>query len=411
MKATAKNSKAKARQKRERVHRLRNHPFVVPVATFLTLFIITMLGFIFLGGSNIGPDDSHIVRLYVDGQRRILPSRAATVGDFLTRAQVNVGEHDIVEPARDAVITDNNFSVNVYRAHAVTVIDNNKATGQRTSVATYTAQQNPAAIATQAGIALTPEDKVVVASSDNVLQEGIISQKVVVDRATSIKLNLYGVNYDIRTQANTVGEMLKERNVKYDNTSVSPSPSSVLKPGDVVFVTQPGKKITTVEEPVPFSESVVSDPSIQMGQTKVVTVGVVGKKVVVYEVAADGTKNPLQEVIVVDPVNQVTAKGAKVVNNNVSGDKSSILGAAGVSASQYYAADFVISRESGWNLAARNSGGCLGLGQACPGGKLINACPNWSSDAVCQVRFFTGYSSRYGGWEGAYQFWQLHGWW
>lgn len=71
---------------------------------------------------------------------------------------------------------------------------------------------------------------------------------------------------------------------------------------------------------------------------------------------------------------------------------------------------FIYMKESGNNPNARNAGGCLGLGQACPGSKLLAVCPNL--DYACQDAFFTNYAlSRYGSWEGALAFWQGHHWW
>lgn len=71
---------------------------------------------------------------------------------------------------------------------------------------------------------------------------------------------------------------------------------------------------------------------------------------------------------------------------------------------------FIYMRESGNNPAARNAGGCLGLGQACPGSKLLAVCPDL--DYACEDAFFTAYANnRYGGWGGAYEFWNTHGWW
>lgn len=81
----------------------------------------------------------------------------------------------------------------------------------------------------------------------------------------------------------------------------------------------------------------------------------------------------------------------------------------------YYAA-YIYGNESGGHVVgncdtgARNGGGCLGIGQACPGSKLLAVCPNLDYD--CENSFFTGYAnSAYGGWAGAYAFWQGHGWW
>jgi hypothetical protein len=73
---------------------------------------------------------------------------------------------------------------------------------------------------------------------------------------------------------------------------------------------------------------------------------------------------------------------------------------------------FIYSHESGGRLTARNSGGCLGLGQACPGSKLVNACPNWETDYACQDAFFTNYMlNRYKTWENAKAFWLANRWW
>ncbi|HMS92486.1 MAG TPA: hypothetical protein PKC05_03255 [Candidatus Saccharibacteria bacterium] len=71
---------------------------------------------------------------------------------------------------------------------------------------------------------------------------------------------------------------------------------------------------------------------------------------------------------------------------------------------------FIYMKESGNNPQARNSAGCLGLGQACPGSKLLAVCP--TLDYACEDAFFTNYAlSRYGSWEGALAFWQSHHWW
>lgn len=71
---------------------------------------------------------------------------------------------------------------------------------------------------------------------------------------------------------------------------------------------------------------------------------------------------------------------------------------------------FIYNHESGNNPTRRNGSGCLGLGQACPGQKLLNVCP--SLDYACEDAFFTNYAlSRYGSWAGAYAFWVAHRYW
>lgn len=70
-------------------------------------------------------------------------------------------------------------------------------------------------------------------------------------------------------------------------------------------------------------------------------------------------------------------------------------------------AQYIYQHESGCNLNAVNSGGCRGIGQACPGSKL--PC---GADYACQNAYFTDYAnSRYGGWQQAYNFWVNNHWW
>lgn len=76
------------------------------------------------------------------------------------------------------------------------------------------------------------------------------------------------------------------------------------------------------------------------------------------------------------------------------------------------AMSFIFNKESTWNPGISNSRGCIGLGQSCPGGSgLARECPNWRTDIECQVRHFTSYANRYGGWAGAYSAWQAKHWW
>lgn len=71
---------------------------------------------------------------------------------------------------------------------------------------------------------------------------------------------------------------------------------------------------------------------------------------------------------------------------------------------------FIYNHESGNNPTRSNGSGCLGLGQACPGSKLLRVCP--TLDYACEDAFFTNYAiSRYGSWAGAYSFWTTHHWW
>ena len=70
---------------------------------------------------------------------------------------------------------------------------------------------------------------------------------------------------------------------------------------------------------------------------------------------------------------------------------------------------FIYMHESGNNPGSVNkSSGACGLGQALPCSKM----PCSLSDYACQDNFFTSYmKARYGTWENARAWWELHRWW
>lgn len=70
-------------------------------------------------------------------------------------------------------------------------------------------------------------------------------------------------------------------------------------------------------------------------------------------------------------------------------------------------ANYIFDQESCSDPGRLNSGGCRGLGQACPGSKL----PCGPNDIDCQVRFFNGHAAGKGGWLASYNFWLSNQWW
>ena len=79
---------------------------------------------------------------------------------------------------------------------------------------------------------------------------------------------------------------------------------------------------------------------------------------------------------------------------------------------QFPAFDNVITHESSWNPYATNpKSGAYGLGQALPPEKMAAYGPDWQVNPVTQIRWAYDYMiERYGGPDGAWAFWQSHGW-
>jgi resuscitation-promoting factor RpfB len=395
---------------------LHNHPLVVPVTTFLLLFFFTLAVSVSLNGNTVGASDSHVVRVSINGRQETIPTRAQTVNDLLQRMNVQITEKDLVEPALDTPINADNFSVNVYKARPVTILDN----GHKTTV--FSAEPTPRAVAESAGVTVYPEDKVEKSTAEatepsQALREGLAVEQIVIDRATPVNVNLYGNAITVRTQAKTVGEVLKDKNINLaEGDTLEPKIDTPVTTQTQIIIVRVGKQVASSEETIPSPIQTVPDSTMMIGTTAVKQHGVAGKKLVTYEVELQNgqevSRKVLQEVVTDQPTTTIILKGTKQPTITVTGDRATLMSQAGIPTSQHYAADYIISHESGWRLAAQNSGGCLGLGQACPGSKLVAACPSYASDAICQLRYFTGYANgRYGSWSAAYQFWLYNHWW
>ena len=389
---------------------LYKHAFSIGVFGILFSFTFLAGSFVVANGQTVGPDDSHIVSLYVDGQETAIPTRSQTVGELLDKTDVLLTEYDLVEPSKDTPIVGDNFSINVYKARPVTIVDEGKVTRS------FTPHQGAKLIAEKAGVTVYPEDKLALESGNSFVDEQIIGEKITIDRATPTTINLYGAGpVTYRTQADTVGALLAERGITPEQgATVSPAPQTVLTPNMAIFISKFGKQVITEDVAIPFDTQSTPDPNNPAGRVTVTSPGKPGVKKVTYELETRDGKEVgrvvLQEVEVTPPVTQQQTKGTKPVGT-VSGDKMEWMRAAGISEADFTAVDFVIGHESGWRPGALNPKGCAGLGQACPGSKLANACPNWQVDPVCQLKFFSGYAGRYGGWQGAYQAWLVKGWW
>ncbi len=396
-------------------HPLRSHPFALPVMTFVLLSFIAMTSFVVSNGKTVGASDTKLVNLSIDGKQQVIPTRAQTVQDFLERLNISVEEKDIVEPALDTEILDSNFSVTFHNARAVTIVDGDN------EITTVTAAPAPRDAAQAAGVMVYPEDKVeargAVIETEDVLRGDLVAETIVIDRATPAIINLYGSNIPVRTHVATVGDALKEKNIQtLPDDVITPSVDTPLTPQTQIFVTRFGRQIDAREETIAAPVETINDPNLTVGTTQIRQAGNAGRKVVTYEVELQNgieiARKPIQEIIAVEAVKQIVVKGTKQPTIIVAGDHAALMSAAGIPESQHGSASFIISRESGWRLNARNAGGCLGLGQACPGTKLTNACPNYANDADCQLRFFNGYAvGRYGSWNAAYNFWQVNHWW
>lgn len=258
--------------------------------------------------------EQHMITIYDQGVEQTIITRADTVGAALEQANVDIAAVDIVEPALDQALVAQHYNVNIYRARPVIVED-----GQA-RIRTVTAAQSPTKIASAAKVTLYPEDNTTLKRVDDVVGEGGAGLKLSIDRATPLSFVLYGKRLDeTRTQATTVGEMLKEKNVKLgpkDGTSVPLSTPIVA--GMSVEVWRNGIQTLTQEEDIPMPTEQIKDQDREVGFKEVRTTGKPGKKQVTYEINTQNgqeiSRKVIQEVETLAPVKQVEVVGAKMTN-------------------------------------------------------------------------------------------------
>jgi hypothetical protein len=233
----------------------------------------------------------------------------------------------------------------------------------------------------------------------------------------------------MRTHAKTVGDLLTERGLLVQQADVvQPSVKTPLTANMQFFVLHKGQKVESEESNIDMPTQIVEDGSLTFGTTAVRQVGSPGKKLTTYLVQTnpDGTqtRKQIQQIITVQPVTQIIARGKAV---QIPSDKQAVMAAAGISSGDYPYVDYIASHEGGWcptkvqgthdcpayiNPADIPSYGGYGIFQATPGSKMSSAGGDWATNPVTQIRWATGYAvGRYGSWAGAYNHWTAyHNW-
>ena len=296
-------------------------------------------------------EGAKFVTFYDEGTKLTVKTEARTVREAIDRAGIIINDGDKVEPGLDTEINADNFFINVYRARPV------------------------------------------------VVQDGKITKY------------LMTASYDLKTIVKEAGLTI------YDGDEVEFVPNTgFLETGvaNVYKITRNGGRTLTVEEEIPFTEREEKDASMERGKSEVRQLGEVGVKKVTYNILyvdnVEVSRELVSEEITKAPVDRIVAVGAKKSIPPEWGTCADWARQAGVSEADLSAALDLIYHESGCRVDAANASGAYGIPQALPGSKMASAGADWETNPVTQIRWMAGYVSRYGGWQGAINFWYSHGW-
>lgn len=352
--------------------------------------------------------NGRLITVHDRGQLFTFVTDKSTLREALKGASIVVDSHDAVEPGLDEQLVASDYQVNIYRARPVIVIDG--ASRQKIITPYQTAER----IVKDAGISLYAEDTTVIARSTDIISDGAGLQ-LTIDRATPLTLDLYGKKTQIRTQAETVGDMLKEKNIELGNNGRTSLALDTAITSDMqVRVWREGKQTVTHDETVKYKVKQIQDADQPVGYKKVQTPGKNGKRTVTYEIEVKNGKEisrkEIASITLKNAVTQVEVVGTKpsYLPYTGGGTKTEWLEASNIPQADWGYADYLVTRESGWNPNAVNaSSGACGLAQALPCSKV----PGNPYNPIDSLNWMNSYvTGRYGGWENAYNFWIANHW-
>lgn len=356
----------------------------------------------------------HLITLHDNGQDRGILTTASTLRAAFKQAKISIDPNDLVEPGLDATLVAGQYDVNIYRARPITVIDG--AVRQKVLSPYQTARQ----VAEHAGISLHDEDTTVLSANNNIVADGAGLQ-LQVTRATPFTLMLYGKSVQAYTQAKTVGEMMKQKNITLKAAdTLSLSADTPISAGMKVELWRNGKQVVTEDQAIAFPTDQTKDADQPVGYKKITTPGVDGKKTVSYEVemrnGVEVSRSEIQSVTTLEPVRQAEVIGVKV--DLPPGTHQDWMAAAGIASGDYGFVEFIVGHEGGWEPCKVQGGaidcsygGSMGYGvvQSTPGSKMVSAGDDWRTNPITQLRWATSYAvGRYGSWGAAYNYWVSH---
>jgi len=358
-----------------------------------------------------------LITIHDRGHERGIITRANTLRQVFKETNVTLDKNDIVEPGLDETLVTSNYQVNIYRARPIVIVD---GPARQLVMSAY---QTPKQIAEHAGVTLRDEDKATLQMTHNMIRDGA-SEQMIIDRALPVRLTLYGKENTVYTQATTVEQFMREKDITLGKKdTISKSRSAEITANMKLDIWRNGKQTATKEEAIPFEVEQVQDANHEVGYRQVKTPGVKGKKMVTYEIVMrnghEVSRKAIQTVVTKQPSKQVEVVGIKV--NLPSGSHEDWMAAAGISSGDFGYVNYIVEHEGGWAPCKVQGGaincaysGYLGYGlvQATPGDKMASAGGDWRTNPITQLRWATGYAiGRYGSWSGAYNYWlSAHRW-
>lgn len=281
--------------------------FAISTLAIATLF--TFVGSVY-ANSDIDSIGARLVTFHDRGEKHVILTHSDSVRDAIEDAGIDITPEDKLEPAINSQLVAQSYSINIYRARPVIVVDG--IVREKIMTSSQTAED----IVSDAKIsALQQEDIATFSVSDNIVSDGA-STVLTVKRATAFTLQMYGTPIATYSHAKTVGEMLEQKGVELaSDDTLSVDANAPLTAGMTVEIWREGAQTATIDEPIAFPVRKVLDFDHPVGYSKIQTPGKTGVKSVTYEIVASSgreiSRNIIQSVVVSESQEQVEIVGAK----------------------------------------------------------------------------------------------------
>lgn len=368
-----------------------------------------------------------LLMIYADGQKKTVATDAKTIGEALEQNGVKLGKGDVVEPSVGTVINQAFYNANIYRAYPSLIIDG------ATKTTVMSGYRSARQVVESSDVKLHSEDKVSIDRSDNFVADGVIGQRIIIDRATPVKVTIGKKAFEMRTWATTVEEFLAEKSIVLasgDNLNVDLK--SDIYSNMQITLSRLGQDIIQEEQTIEPETQYLDDPNLSFGTEVIRQKGLAGKKLASYQMVLQNgvpTKKLVQEVIITAATKLIVARGTAV---NIPADKAGWMAAAGIAQSDFSYVQNILNNENGlwcptrWQGqkscpssyqplyagAETNASTGYGMCQATPAAKMETAGADWRTNPVTQLKWCNSYAvGRYGSWAKAWAAWQSKRWW
>jgi uncharacterized protein YabE (DUF348 family) len=355
------------------------------------------------------------VTLRVDGQVQKVHTVASNVRGVLAVAHYPVGPHDVVAPALDA------------RVHSGSQIVLRRGRLLRLNVdgiprSVWVTAPTVAQALSQLGY---PNRDYSSVSRDRRLP--LSPTAITLRRPKRIEITADGRTRMVTTTAPTVAALLADLRIAVGpQDMLSAVANSPLRDGEAIYVTRVRASNVVKHHPVPFPTQRVNDPTMYVGESKLVRHGKNGVEAVTFAVVYVDRKivgkTIVKRVVTKPPTAAIVKVGTKpkpappapVINVDPGSAQDigkQLAAQRGWGDDQFSCLYQLWSNESGWRVDAQNASGAYGIPQALPGDKMAAYGSDWETNPSTQIKWGLAYiAGRYGTPCDAWSFWQSNGW-